>query len=110
VEQVAGYQKDGFLPNNAWAQSFADAKGNSELARGEALFRSQCMACHTREGYRSLKTLTAKNSAEDTVLLIQGLRELDPAMNPYLDRMPPFAGTDQEAEWLGKYLNSLNAR
>lgn len=110
VEQVAAYQKDGFLLNNAWATTFATSKGNSELARGEALFRSQCMACHTREGYRSLKALTAKNSAEDTVLLVQGLRELDPAMNPYLDRMPPFAGTEQEAEWLGKYLASLNSK
>jgi hypothetical protein len=31
-------------------------------------------------------------------------------MNPYLDRMPPFAGTDQEAELLGKYLASLNGK
>jgi hypothetical protein len=110
VEQVAAYQKEGFLPNNAWAQAFATARGNTELARGEALFRSQCLACHTREGYRGLKTLTAPFSAEDTVLLIQGLREQDPAMNPYLDRMPPFAGTEQEAEWLGTYLASLNSK
>jgi cytochrome c553 len=110
VDQVAGYQKDGFLPNNAWAQAFATSKGDTELARGEALFRSQCMACHTREGYRGLKGLTAKYTAEDTVLLIQGLREMDPGMNPYLDRMPPFAGTEQEAGWLGKYLASLNPK
>ncbi len=110
VEQVEGYQKDGFLANNAWAATFAASKGNSDLARGEALFRSQCMACHTREGYRSLKRLTAQNSAADSVLLVQGLRERDPELNPYLDRMPPFAGTEQEAEWLGKYLASLNSK
>ena len=41
---------------------------------------------------------------------IQAIRELDPALNPYLDRMPPFAGTEQEAELLGKYLESLKAK
>jgi hypothetical protein len=35
---------------------------------------------------------------------------MDPGMNPYLDRMPPFAGTEQEAGWLGKYLASLNPK
>lgn len=110
VEQVAGYQKDGFLPANPWAQAFAASRGDTDLAKGEAIFRSQCLACHTRDGYRSLRALTAKSTEEDTVLLIQGLRELDPAMNPYLDRMPPFAGTDQEAEWLGRYLASLNSK
>ncbi|MDP1830787.1 MAG: cytochrome c [Geothrix sp.] len=110
VEQVAGYQKDGFLPQNAWARTFAASKGDTDLAKGEALLRSQCLACHTRDGYRSLKVLTASNTAEDNVLLIQGLRELDPALNPYLDRMPPFAGTEQEAEWVGKYLSSLNGK
>lgn len=110
VDQVEAYQRDGFLPSNAWAQTFAASKGNTDLAKGEALLRSQCLACHTREGYRSLKALTASNSAEDTVALIQGLRGLDPGMNPYLDRMPPFAGTDQEAELLGKYLASLNGK
>ena len=29
------------------------------------------------------------------------------AMNPYLDRMPPFAGTEKEAELVGKYLSTL---
>ncbi len=110
VDEVAAYQRDGFLAGNAWARTFAASKGDTELARGEAILRSQCLACHTREGYRSLKALTAKNSAEDNGFLVQGLRELDPGMNPYLDRMPPFAGTDQEAEWVGKYLSSLNGK
>jgi cytochrome bd ubiquinol oxidase subunit I len=110
VDQLAGYQKEGFLAQNAWARAFAASKGNTDLARGEALVRSQCFACHTREGYRSLKNLMASYSPEDSVGLIQGLRELDPAMNPYLDRMPPFAGTEQEAEWAGKYLSTLNRK
>ena len=110
VDQVAGYQKEGFLAGNAWARSFAAANGNTDLAQGEAILRAQCLACHTREGYRSLRALTAANSAEDNVFIVQGLRELDPALNPYLDRMPPFAGTEQEAELVGKYLASLKTR
>ncbi|MBI1751585.1 MAG: hypothetical protein HY014_16750 [Acidobacteria bacterium] len=110
VEQVSGYQKDGFLPANVWARTFAASKGDTDLARGEAILRSQCLACHTREGYRSLKALTAPYSESDLVALVQSLRELDPGMNPYLDRMPPFAGTEQEAEQVGKYLHTLKAK
>ena len=110
VDQVAGYQKEGFLPGNAWARTFAASKGDTELAQGEALFRAQCLACHTREGYRSLRTLTASYSEADAVAFVQGIRELDPALNPYLDRMPPFAGTEQEAAAVGKYLTSLKTR
>ena len=110
VEQVAAYQKDGFLPQNAWARAFAATKGDTDLAKGEAILRSQCLACHTRNGYRSLQGLTASYSEADTIQLIQGLRELDPALNPYLDRMPPFAGTEQEAELVGKYLSSLKTK
>jgi mono/diheme cytochrome c family protein len=110
VDQVAAFQKEGFLPANAWARTFAASKGNTDLAKGEAILRSQCLACHTREGYRSLKALTASYSGEDLVALVQGLRELDPALNPYLDRMPPFAGAEQEAELVGKYLGSLRDR
>ena len=110
VDQVAGYQKDGFLPQNAWAQAFAATKGDTDLAKGEAILRSQCLACHTRDGYRSLKALTATNSEEDNVLLIQGLRELDPGLNPYLEKMPPFAGTEAEAALVGRYLSTLKAK
>ena len=110
VEQVAEYQKDGFLAGNAWARTFAASRGDTDLARGEALLRSQCLACHTRDGYRGLRGLTASNSEGDNVAFIQAIRELDPALNPYLDRMPPFAGTEQEAELLGKYLESLKAK
>lgn len=110
VEQVPGYQKDGFLAANAWARAFAASKGDTDLAKGEAILRSQCLACHTREGYRSLKALTAPYSEGDLVALVQGLRELDPGMNPYLDRMPPFAGTEQEAEQVGKYLHALKGK
>jgi hypothetical protein len=110
VDQVASLQKDGFLPQNAWARTFAAAKGDTDLAKGEAILRSQCLACHTRDGYRGLKALTATNSEGDNIALIQGLRELDPALNPYLGLMPPFAGTEQEAELLGKYLSTLKAK
>lgn len=40
------------------------------------------------------------------LLLMQGLRELESLPGPH----PPFAGTDQEAEWLGRYLASLNSK
>lgn len=110
VDQVAGYQERGFLVQNAWARAFAESRGDTDLVRGEAILRSQCLACHTRDGYRSLKVLTAGNSEEDNMALVLGLRERDPALNPYLDFMPPFAGTAQEATLVGKYLSSLRGK
>lgn len=110
VDQVAGYQEGGFLPQNAWARTFATDRGDTDLAKGEAILRSQCLACHTRDGYRSLKALTAGNAEDDNVQFVRGLRERDPALNPYLDFMPPFAGTDQEAALVGKYLSSLKGK
>jgi len=110
VEQVEGFQKEGFLPQNAWARAFAESKGNTDLAKGEAILRSQCLACHTRSGYRGLQGLTATYTEAELIAMIQGIRERDPATNPYLNFMPPFAGTEQEAEWVGKYLNTLKAK
>ncbi|MCE1229617.1 MAG: cytochrome c [Firmicutes bacterium] len=109
-DQVEAYQKGGFLAQNVWARTFAASKGDTDLAKGEALFRAQCLACHTRDGYRSLKRSTAKFAQEDAIAFVQLLRELDPEMNPYLDKMPPFAGTDEEAALAGKYLASLNGK
>src|SRR5262249_34564291 len=53
-EQVPSLQQAGYFTEAVWAREFADAHGDADLARGEALFRSQCMACHTRSGYRGL--------------------------------------------------------
>jgi len=70
--------------------------------------------CHhpllTRYGYRSLKSRTARNAEADDIRLVRQLRQMDPAVNPHLDRMPPFAGNEQEAAWVGKYLSTLSTK
>jgi len=110
VDQLAGLQKGGFLPQNPWARAFAASKGDTDLAKGEALTRGLCLACHTRNGYRSLKRLSASRTEADNIRWVQRLRSQDPSRNPYLDRMPPFAGTEQEAEWVGHYLETLKTK
>jgi hypothetical protein len=44
------------------------------------------------------------------VALVPGLRERDPVLNPYLDFIPPFAGTGPEAALVGKYLSSFKGK
>src|SRR5207302_1159469 len=55
--EVAALQRDGYLPHAPWAVAWAEAHGNTREARGEAIFRGQCMACHTRDGYRGMRGL-----------------------------------------------------
>ena len=97
VEQVPELQTAGYLPAAVWASEFAHANGDTELARGEAIFRSQCMACHTRSGYRGLDKLMGVRDLDATVGFLKMLRSTNPTENTYIAFMPPFVGTEAEA-------------
>jgi cytochrome bd-type quinol oxidase subunit 1 len=107
VTQVAALQEGGYLPNAPWAAAFAVAHGDTPLARGEAIFRSQCMACHTRSGYRGLDKLLAGRDVTATAGLLEMLRSTDPKVNAYLAFMPPLVATKDEAHDLAEYLATL---
>jgi mono/diheme cytochrome c family protein len=108
VEQVAGYQKDGFLPSSVWPMEFIRQHGDTPLVRGQALFRAQCMACHTTDGYRSMKRLVGNRDLEALRSFTKMLRSQDMKENAYLKFMPPLATSETEAQELALYLNSLN--
>ena len=76
------------------------------LARGELMFRGQCMACHTVNGYRSMRRLLAGRNREsiDNILSMLHRHEDD---SPYRAFMPPLVGTPAEIEALGEYLYHL---
>ena len=62
VNQIANLDASGYL-----ASSICTGPGaTSRLARGEAIYRGECGACHTRDGYRSLKRLLAARDRDSS--------------------------------------------
>jgi cytochrome bd-type quinol oxidase subunit 1 len=106
-EQVADLQAAGYLASAGWAAEYARSGGGDARARGEALFKTQCMSCHTRSGYRGLDALLGARDLAATTAFVDMMRSTDPAKNPYLGFMPPFVGTREEACDLGAYLVTL---
>jgi mono/diheme cytochrome c family protein len=76
-------------------------------AVGEAMFRGQCLACHTRDGYRSMKRLLAGRNREAIGNLLAMLHEYKPD-SPYRAFMPPLVGTADEINALADYLVTLD--
>lgn len=102
--RVADVQKinaTGYLKNTNWMSA-----KNPELARGEAMFRGQCMSCHTRDGYRSMKRLIDGRDQQGIMNLLKILHEYKPD-SPYRAYMPPLVGTQDEIKALGSFLYSL---
>lgn len=103
--QVEELRANGFLTKAKWAN--ATNPNKTDTTCGEKLFQYQCMACHTVDGYRSMKRLIGERD-EDSI--ISFLKMMDPKNkeNPYKGIMPPFAGTEDEAKMLAKYLAGIN--
>jgi cytochrome bd ubiquinol oxidase subunit I len=102
---VTRYNEQGFLTQSIWTRA-TDAAG-LKLAQGEAMFRGQCMACHTVDGYRAMRDLLANRNREAIGALLKVLHDYKPE-SPYKAFMPPLVGTAAEISALGDYLASLN--
>ncbi|MEI7732282.1 MAG: cytochrome ubiquinol oxidase subunit I [Verrucomicrobiota bacterium] len=105
--EVAKFNQDGFLKNALWVKNtkFPETK----LAQGAAMFRGQCMACHTVDVYRSMNRLLADRNREAIGNLLQMLHEYKPD-SPYRKYMPPLVGTQAEVDALGDYLATLTKK
>lgn len=87
----------GFLQTAVWVQG-RDLNQDTQKAAGEELFIQQCYACHTAGGLNNdLKAQTARMSYSAMSSYIKRIHEVR-----YF--MPPFAGTEAEAEALAAYL------
>ncbi len=78
--------------------------GAEVLRRGELMFRGQCMACHTMDGYRSMRKLMHGRDA-GAIHNILGMLHENAEDSPYRAFMPPLVGTDAEIEALVEYLD-----
>jgi cytochrome d ubiquinol oxidase subunit I len=79
------------------------------LRRGELMFRGQCMACHTLNGYRSIHKLL-RNRDEAAIESMMKLLYEYKADSIYRAFMPPLVGTKGEISALVEFLESITKR
>lgn len=131
MSEVEKFNREGYLSDTIWVTkeerrnwAESDARRSSEtlpvsrgdqiasrcgpdtLARGELMFRGQCMACHTLDGYRSMRAVLRERNDQATRNLLDVLHEYA-GDSPYRDFMPPLVGTEAEIEALAVYLSQL---
>jgi cytochrome bd ubiquinol oxidase subunit I len=91
----------GYLAHSNWVWNEHD----TSYSRGEAIFRGECGACHTLNGYRPLVKLLAGRDRANIESFITMLHEYKPD-SPYHHFMPPMVGTKQDVEDLTNFLNA----
>ncbi len=94
VEDVERRNREGFLAGAPWA---GVGVAPSPTAHGERMFRAQCQACHTLDGYLAIRPLVAGLDAGGLTVLLGELRAGRPGM-------PPVVGTEEEVGALATYL------
>jgi cytochrome d ubiquinol oxidase subunit I len=99
VADVAALNTGGYLQQAGWPRATVGA----QFTGGEAMFRGQCMSCHTVDGYRSIKGLLAGRNRVAIGNLLTMLHDYKPD-SPYRRFMPPLVGTPTEIQMLGDYL------
>ena len=91
-EQLDGLNREGFLAAAKWVQN-REINEENRLAAGRELLVHQCLICHSLGGYNDLVEHTAELTGYGLLAQLRGQGRV----NPY---MPPFFGTDAEAEAL----------
>lgn len=124
-EDVSRLNRDGFLKTSRWAAVMSLKKGEpvpdnlatlapetlgTPWSKGRAMFQNQCLACHTVDGYRSMKRFIGERDQEAIQSLLTLMHSTDPEKNPYAHIMPPVVGTDDELKALAVYLSTLNQK
>lgn len=126
--EVAKFNAQGYLANSTWAIAQRAANLNLQpasfgapaepasvtpstpnantLAIGKLMFRGQCMACHTVDGYRPMRRLLQGRDRAGVMNLLKTLHEYKDD-SPYRAYMPPLVGTQAEIEALADYLQGI---
>jgi len=103
-DDVALINKQGFVSVARWV----NPKNMTKHALGQAMFRYQCMSCHTQTGYRSMTTLLGERDVAAIGNFLALMKETTPEKNPYHGIMPPVVGTAEELDALAQYLATIN--
>jgi cytochrome bd ubiquinol oxidase subunit I len=100
VPYVNKIDHEGYLVHSSWIWNGSE----SSYSRGEAIFRGECGACHTLDGYRPLRQLLSGRDRTNIGAFVTMLHEYKADM-PYRRFMPPMVGTQQDVNDLTDYLN-----
>lgn len=87
VARAELYRKDGLLP------AIAYRSGDD----GADLFRHSCRSCHTLDGYKPLRPAFDGTDRAFIAAMVRGMHLLK-------GNMPPFSGTDEEADKIAGYI------
>lgn len=105
IQRAEEQRNTSYLTNSLWISQ----QGDPVLAQGEAMFRGQCLSCHTRDAYRSMKGLLAGRNREAIGSFLNMLHEY-PTNSMYRAFMPPLIGTKAEISALGDYLAKMTGQ
>ncbi|MBM3496252.1 MAG: hypothetical protein FJX72_18315, partial [Armatimonadetes bacterium] len=100
VKDLADYSMNGLLASARW-ETPTDEDRREPPKLGRKVFKAQCMACHTVNGFNGMRFAVKGWGRDFLDHQIQYLNELK-------GYMPPFIGTDEERAGLVEYLLSLN--
>ncbi len=114
VSEVPKFNAEGYLPHTVWLkpeEKMAWTSGpltpEAKARGGELMFRGQCMACHTLDGYRPMRRLL-QGRDRASIQNILGMLHETPEASPYRAFMPPLVGTKTEIDALADFLAGLN--
>jgi mono/diheme cytochrome c family protein len=96
-DQVAGIQEAGLLSTAKWTR-IREVDPADPLPAGKEIFRLECSACHTLNGYNAVSNKIAGMTERGIEAQLTG----QGTVHTY---MPPFIGTEEEKKALAAYLN-----
>jgi cytochrome bd-type quinol oxidase subunit 1 len=99
VGEVDAISRTGYLANAKWS-AISEVNQENYLEAGAEVFRLQCMACHTIDGYNGIKKLTNQLTA-------RGLEAQLTGMGKVQTYMPPFVGNEAEKHALAAYIYTV---
>jgi cytochrome d ubiquinol oxidase subunit I len=118
VSEIKGLDQRGVLTRATWAARGVSPGG---VAEGAAVFHAECAACHTMNGYLSMRKLVAGVDPDMVRGILATLHDQGEAYTGGEDvagghfqtqkmdypLMPPLVGTEAEVDALGDFLLSL---
>ena len=94
--QMDSINTEGFLKLAKWTE-VKELTDENILEAGAEIFRLQCMACHTVDGYNGVLNKSDQLTERGLEALLTGMGKV----NSY---MPPFAGTEEEKRAVAAYI------
>jgi cytochrome d ubiquinol oxidase subunit I len=99
--EIDRFNEHGYLTQSIWLPA-----SHTGADRGQLMFRGQCLACHTVNGYRSMSRLLHGRNRESIANILNMLHDRTQESH-YQAFMPPLVGTETEINDLVDYLSQL---